>query len=240
MTQEPRGLVAIVPAAGVGRRMQLDHPKQYLRIGDRTVLEHTLQRLLALPQVERAIVAISDGDPYFGELELAGDARVDRVAGGEERADSVLNGLKLAQQQGYQWALVHDAARPCVREADIQQLIDCVLASPERQGGLLAMPVRDTMKRAGSDRRVCRTEDRDNLWHALTPQLFPVDELLKAISLALSQGQAVTDEASAMELQGGQPLLVEGHGDNIKITRPADLPLAEFFLHYTETEGSAL
>lgn len=231
-------ITAIVPAAGVGKRMQADRPKQYLEILGKTVLEHTLSRLLSHPDIEHVVVAISDGDPYFEQLPIATHPKVIRVSGGSERADSVLRGLEyVSQHQMSPWVLVHDAARPCVKLADISHLIERCLA--EQIGGILAMPVRDTMKRAAHHNAVSNTVDhtvdREGLWHALTPQMYPTHTLTQALSKALQSQAVITDEASAIEWSGGASLLVPGSGDNIKITQPEDLALAEFYLQREQT-----
>jgi 2-C-methyl-D-erythritol 4-phosphate cytidylyltransferase len=221
---------AIIPAAGVGKRMQADRPKQYLSLGNKTVLEHTLDRLLSMPAISGAVVAISEGDEYWPALNYQSDKPLLIARGGKERSDSVLNALQLLQQQaGKQtvWVLVHDAARPCVRTADIQRLIE--QASTE-QGGLLALPVRDTMKRAGPADAIDHTVEREGLWHALTPQMFRLDLLLAALLQAQQQHLSITDDASAMELAGYAPQLIEAHEDNIKITRAFDLQLAQLYL----------
>jgi 2-C-methyl-D-erythritol 4-phosphate cytidylyltransferase len=142
----------------------------------------------------------------------------------------VLNGLALLQQHAApdDWVLVHDAARPCLRPADIDHLIASL--ADDAVGGILAIPVRDTMKRDDGVGRIARTEERSGMWHALTPQMFPLGLLREALQRALADGFEVTDEASALEHSGRAPRLVEGHADNIKITRPEDLALARFFL----------
>lgn len=230
-TDDGQSYWAIIPAAGVGRRMQADRPKQYLSLGSKTVIEHTLDRLLSMPAIRGVVLAISEGDEYWPALNYQSDKPLLIAQGGRERSDSVLNALQLLQQQltGKQtvWALVHDAARPCVRTADIQNLID--QASTE-QGGLLALPVRDTMKRAGEGDAIDHTVEREGLWHALTPQMFRLDLLLAALSQAQQQQLAITDDASAMELAGYRPQLIEAHEDNIKITRAFDLQLAQLYL----------
>jgi 2-C-methyl-D-erythritol 4-phosphate cytidylyltransferase len=210
--------------------MQADLPKQYLPLAGSTVIEQTLGLLLQVPGVETIAVAVTDGDPYWPELPVSRDARVLRAAGGRERADSVLGGLRLLLERAPadDWVLVHDAARPCVTVAEIQRLVET--CSEAGQGGILAVPVHDTMKRADSDNRILETVPRENLWHACTPQMFRLGELADAIAGALESGFSVTDEASAMEHAGRQPLLVEGSSANIKITRPDDLALAEFHL----------
>ncbi len=221
-------VVAIVPAAGVGSRMKADRPKQYLQIDQTTVLEHTINKLLAHPLIDKVVVAITEGDPYYPELAISQQDNVIRVAGGKERADSVLSALRYAASENYQWALVHDAARPCVHLRDIDRLIE--VATQHKCGAILAAPVRDTMKRANKNNDIDHTVDREAMWHALTPQMFRTQQLTQALSAALEQGVAITDEASALEWQGENPALVQGNADNIKITQPEDLALAEFYL----------
>jgi 2-C-methyl-D-erythritol 4-phosphate cytidylyltransferase len=217
-----------VPAAGVGKRMAANRPKQYLPLLGQTVLEHTLQRLCGLPEISAVVACVSRDDGYWPRLPQP--ERVWRADGGAERCHSVLNGLGLLRHHAApeDWVLVHDAARPCVRPDDIQKLMRQLVDHPV--GGLLALPVRDTMKRADATGTVQHTVDRAGLWHALTPQMFRLETLHDALSAALAGGGLVTDEAQAMELAGLQPALVEGHADNIKITRPEDLLLAEFYL----------
>ena len=224
---------AIVPAAGIGKRMQSDKPKQYLTLIDRPVIEHTINRLLAVDQVKGIVVSLQLDDPYWPDVQIETDKPVLVAAGGEERCHSVMNALDvLSKQSGYKaesaWALVHDAVRPCVSINDIHKLIES--AAGNESGGLLAMPVRDTMKRQDDEQRVKQTVDRSGLWHALTPQLFACDQLSAALLSALEAGFLVTDESSAMERAGHSPRLVQGREDNIKITRPADLRLAELYL----------
>ena len=224
---------AVLPAAGIGKRMQSDIPKQYLRLIDRPVIEHTINRLLAVDQVKGIVVSIQADDPYWPDVQIESDKPVLVAIGGEERCHSVINALDvLAQQPDYKpetaWVLVHDAVRPCVSVNDVQNLIDA--AACTESGGLLAVPVRDTMKRQDDERRVKHTVDRTGLWHALTPQLFACDQLSRALESALAEGFLVTDESSAMEQAGHHPRLVPGREDNIKITRPADLRLAELYL----------
>ncbi len=220
----------VVPAAGVGKRMGADHPKQYLSLLDKTVCEHTLLRLLSVPAIEKIIVCLSPEDTWWPRLSLQGDPRILTVEGGQERCHSVLNGLhflrSLAADQD--WVLVHDVARPCVRREDINTLINAT--RDHKDGGILATPVRDTLKRAGEQQQIQETVDRTCLWHALTPQLFRVGALTHALESALAAGATITDEASAIEWAGGDPLLVEGHPDNIKITHPSDLSLALLYL----------
>lgn len=228
---------AVIPAAGVGKRMKSAVPKQYLRLGERTILEHSVGRLLAHPQIQQAVVAISTGDEYFVDTGLANHPDVQRADGGAERCHSVLNALKAlsGMAKDNDWVLVHDAARPCIRRADIDALF-AACSVPDAVGGILAYPTRDTMKRAAGNTLIDHTVDRDGLWHALTPQMFRLGPLRAALETALEDGFLVTDEASAMEHAGYPPMLVEGHADNLKITRPEDLALAGFYLAQQENE----
>ncbi|PMJ91292.1 2-C-methyl-D-erythritol 4-phosphate cytidylyltransferase [Vibrio sp. 10N.261.55.A7] len=223
-------IIAIVPAAGVGSRMKADRPKQYLSINDKTILEHTVALLLSHPKIDQVVIAVSEGDPYFPTLSIAKQANVIRVSGGKERADSVLSALQYVEENTLSsWALVHDAARPCVQLSDIDKLIDTALV--QDVGAILACPVRDTMKRSDEQQNISVTVDRTALWHALTPQMFPTQSLNHALNQALEENAVITDEASAMERLGLSPALVNGRSDNIKITQPEDLALAEFYLN---------
>lgn len=227
---------AVIPAAGVGKRMQANCPKQYLELHNKTVIEHTLDRLLSMEVISGVVISISEGDEYWSALNYTSDKPIIIATGGDERSDSVLNALlKLSQMLEQSadspnnvWALVHDAARPCVRVADVQKLID--VASVDDEGGLLALAVRDTMKRSNPQQQVENTVDREGLWHALTPQMFRLDLLIEALVHARNKQLVITDDASAMELAGYKPKLIEAHEDNIKITRAFDLQLAELFM----------
>lgn len=228
-------IYCVIPAAGVGKRMQANHPKQYLTIGDKTIIEHTVCRLQQLPFIHKIVIAISPGDQYFADLSLANDKAIQVVDGGLERVDSVLSGLTAlaagAEDSADAWVLVHDAARPNVSCEDIEKLVHQCLA--QNKGGILATPVKDTMKRGVAKREAAEidhTQCRENLWHALTPQFFRLSTLIEALTSALAGGVNVTDEASAVEHQKQPVLLVEGRADNIKITRPEDLALASFYL----------
>ncbi|AYM93578.1 2-C-methyl-D-erythritol 4-phosphate cytidylyltransferase [Serratia fonticola] len=220
-------VIAVLPAAGIGSRMQADCPKQYLTIGHQTILEHAIHALLRHPRITQVIVAISPEDQQFKTLPIASDPRVLVTEGGQQRADSVLAGLQLAGNA--HWVLVHDAARPCLHPDDLERLL--AITAHSKVGGILAAPVRDTMKRAQVGQSVIsHTVERQDLWHALTPQLFPLELLKLCLQRALDEGATVTDEASALEHCGYHPLLVAGRADNIKVTRPEDLALAAFYL----------
>lgn len=227
-------LWALVPAAGVGRRMGHTLPKQYLQLGSQMVIEHTLQRLLDHPRIAGVCVARSPEDRWWAQTRFATHPRVRCILGGAERSDSVLRLLEALS--GWvpeeDWVLVHDAVRPCLRERDIDRLIDTLWGHPV--GGLLGMPVRDTLKRVDALQQVETTLDRQGLWHAFTPQMFRLGALRQAHAGALSAGVLVTDEAAAMEWSGWRPELVTGSADNLKITQPEDLVLAAFYLAQQE------
>ena len=218
-----RPIVVVLPAAGVGSRMQADKPKQYLALLGKTLLEHTLDIMLTHTAISKIILVVSKDDPYIANLSLS--PKIQLVEGGETRAESVLNGLNTICDKNA-WVLVHDAARPCLQHTDIDKL----LTIDDEQGAILAIPVTDTIKRSDNQQRIVMTEDRSQLWQAQTPQFFQVDRLKKALSTALQQGVQITDEASAMEHAGFRPHLVAGRSDNLKVTRPEDLALAEFYL----------
>ncbi|RNE94029.1 2-C-methyl-D-erythritol 4-phosphate cytidylyltransferase [Marichromatium sp. AB32] len=221
---------AVIPAAGVGRRMGSAIPKQYLELAGRPVIEHTLECFIDHPAIVGVVVAVDPADPYWPETRYATHPRVIRAPGGAERCNSVLNGLEAlsAHAAADDWALVHDAARPCLRRSDLDAMLDELADDPV--GGILAVQVRDTMKRAGTEGRIETTVERSALWHAFTPQMFRLGTLRQALRQALAEGALVTDESSAIERLGQAPRLLEGQSDNLKITRPEDLALARFHL----------
>lgn len=225
-------LWCVVPAAGRGTRVGGDLPKQYLPLAGRPLILHTLERLAAHPLIAGLMVVLGGKDEHWpGIGQLAGKP-VLTTLGGAERCDSVLAGLRAlpAEVADEAFVLVHDAARPCVRQADIARLIERAVPAG---GGLLGAPLRDTLKRAGSDGRSHTTEPRDHRWRAFTPQMFRRGELSAALLAAAVAGVTVSDEAMAMEYAGFAPLLVEGAEDNIKVTTAADFALAEFLLPRT-------
>lgn len=224
------GYWAVVPAAGRGARVGGDVPKQYLNLLGRPLIRHTLERLARHPRVVGLCVSLAAGDPHWpGWRELAGKP-VLTCLGGAERTDSVLAGVRAlpASVREKDWVLVHDAARPCLRHHDLDRLLDHGCAHDV--GAILAAPVRDTLKRATEFGTIARSEPRERLWRALTPQLFRRAALERALQSALSAQAPVTDEAMAFERLGLSPMLVEGADDNLKVTTPADLALAEYLL----------
>ena len=223
-------LWCVVPAAGHGTRFGGEVPKQYADLLGRPLLLHTLERLAAHPRVAGLLVVLAADDRRWpGLTEIAGTP-VRTAIGGSERAASVLAGLRAlpASVAADDAVLVHDAARPLLCADDLEALIRRGLRHAD--GALLAAPVRDTLKRAGDDGCVAATAPRAGLWRALTPQLARRGDLERALQAAAAQGIAVTDEAMALERIGLHPLLVEGSDDNLKITTPADLAYAAFWL----------
>jgi len=219
---------AIVPAAGSGSRFGAEKPKQYLSLLGRPLIYHTLAALVACPDIDRVWVVLSPDDPYWGQYDWSDlGAKLETVrCGGATRADSVNNGLRAAAMVAApdDWVLVHDAARPCLSAEMLAALFSQLADDPV--GGILAVPVADTLKRADAGQRVAATEPRDGLWQAQTPQMFRYGRLLEA----LEKCREVTDEAGAIEALGFQPKLVRGDATNLKVTYPADLVLAAMIL----------
>lgn len=216
------GVSVIIPAAGSGTRFGAAVPKQYVRLDHRSILEITLSRFLSL-QPDHLVLVVSQSDQHFSEV--PGVDRCQIVTGGELRVDSVLAGLDAIDVADDAWVMVHDAVRPFVRSADVLRLVDAV--SESDIGGLLAVPVVDTLKAEGDEPgRVSHTVDRHGLWQAQTPQMFRYGRLKRS----LQNCAGITDEAGALEQAGFLPRLVSGHRDNIKITEPADVDMARLIL----------
>jgi 2-C-methyl-D-erythritol 4-phosphate cytidylyltransferase len=222
-------LWCVVPAAGHGARFGAAIPKQYVEVAGRPLLEWTLDALARSPRVAGILLVLADGDVHWRARDSVGGKPLRTTIGGGERSASVLAGLRALPSEvaDDDFVLVHDAARPCVRADDIERLATRAIPAG---GGLLAAPLRDTLKHAGNDHRVTATEPRESRWRALTPQLFPRGALERALARAQSDGVAITDEAMAMERDGFAPLLIEGDESNIKMTTPADLALAAYLL----------
>ncbi len=220
---------AILPAAGIGQRMGAPIPKQYLDLAGKPVIQHSIETLLQVSAVDSVTVALNPADTHFANLDLPSN-RIRTIEGGDSRQQSVLNGLvsleSLANDDD--WVLVHDAVRPCVQVQDIEKLLGEVSDHPI--GGLLATPQDNTLKLSDGSNHAIETVDRSAYWQALTPQVFRYAALKHAIQNAIESNKPVTDEASAIETQGGKPLLVEGDRNNIKLTRESDLYLADAIL----------
>ena len=221
---------AIIPAAGVGKRMQTTTPKQYLRIAGQLVIDKTLTPIIQHPLIHTTYVALSETDPYWATSVYAQHPAIKRVTGGKERSASVLNALHALAEHAADddWVLVHDAARPYLCPTDIDHLIAQVTAHPTAAGGLLGSPVRDTLKRVDNTGEINHTQDREQLWHAYTPQMCQFGLLYQSLEATQAAGIPVTDEASAMEHIGATMLMVKGRADNLKITYPEDITDLEF------------
>ncbi|HET7201786.1 MAG TPA: 2-C-methyl-D-erythritol 4-phosphate cytidylyltransferase [Steroidobacteraceae bacterium] len=225
---------AVVPAAGQGSRFGSAVPKQYAPLLGRPLVSWTLRALLAEKSLAGVVVALADADDRWSGLPESRDPRIITCPGGVRRELSVANALAVLAGRATEtdWVLVHDAARPCLRHDDLQALFSELQADPV--GGLLAVPVSDTLKRADHANGVAETVSRDGLWRALTPQMFRFGLLQRALALCLERGRTVTDEAAAIECLGLRPRLVRGHADNIKVTNPEDAALAEAILRARE------
>lgn len=236
-SDQPR-LWVVVPAAGKGARMGSDIPKQYLPLANRTVIEHTLECLLQTDFLVGLMVVLAPSDRSFTQLPIAADTKILTCNGGAERAHSVLQGLLAleSQVQKGDWVLIHDAARPCLAVPTLNTFVATILATG--QGGILAVPVADTLKRVdASAQQILSTQDRTELWQAQTPQMFLYADLLFALQKANACGLVITDEASAMELAGFSCRIVAGTSENLKITQSADLRLASLILQAQKVDG---
>jgi 2-C-methyl-D-erythritol 4-phosphate cytidylyltransferase len=220
---------AVVPAAGKGTRIGSDIPKQYLPLLGKSVLRHTLEVLHSISWLQQIVLVHSADDEWVNEDLLASLHKITTTVGGSERATSVLNGLwALDQAKDSDWVLVHDAVRPCIQVADIEKL-KTALDKNEDQAGILALPLRETLKRVDNAGYIESTVDRSNLWQAATPQQCRVGVLRIALEKTLGN-PSITDEASALESQGVPVKVVQGHPDNLKITWPEDFALATAIL----------
>lgn len=222
----------VMPAAGIGARMGLAFPKQYLSIAGKTIIEHSMNVLLGLDSLQKLIVCVSKNDRHFETLPVK-DFRVCRAEGGETRAISVLNGLDALSglANDSDWVLVHDAARPCLEPSVLTRLIESV--QNHEIGGILAVKAKDTLKLAQKDAGqdcIKSTLDRSMIWQAQTPQMFRYGVLRSSLRHCLSNELEVTDEASALERMGHNVMLVEGASTNLKVTQSEDRIFAEFLL----------
>ena len=217
---------ALVPAAGSGSRMGGERPKQYLPLAGHPMIYHALATLCASVDIATVFVVLAPDDTEFHQFDwsIFGDKLQPLYCGGATRAGSVMNGLMAAELETDDWVLVHDAARPCLSQEQLAHLI--AELRDDEVGGILAVPVADTLKRADVGLRVVHTENRDGLWQAQTPQMFRTGLLLQALMIA----PKVTDEASAVEALGLHPKLVASETTNFKVTYPQDVKLAELLL----------
>lgn len=227
-------MIGVIPAAGIGQRMEAEIPKQYLVVAGKTLLDHSIGALFNEPRIEQVWVALHEQDRWWSQSHYAQDPRVHTTQGGATRAESVvaiLNALLQHHANKNTLVVVHDAARPGLNVNALARVIDAAESEPER-GALLALPVRDTVKftHEQASTHVARTVDREQLWLAQTPQVFQLEPLLAAITHAQASKIAVTDESSAMESMGISPALVIGNRAGFKVTDPEDLALAEYYL----------
>ena len=234
MSGEKPNILAVVPAAGVGRRMGGSLPKQYMDLLGVPVIVRTLRRITSHPRIQKTVVVLAPNDVWFPKCREQLVDHYVTVEGGKERRSSVLAGIELLTEEysAESWVIVHDAARPCVREKDIDALLGSLVDS--RVGGILAAPVEDTLKGCDKDRNILKTIQRENVWKAFTPQMFRLGLLRDALRFSISADLLVTDEAQAIEAFGETPQVVLGHSDNIKITKPDDLKLAGAILTMQE------
>ena len=229
----------VMPAAGAGSRMGADIAKQYLPLLDKTVIEWSLSLFLNDARFVGIVVVLAADDVHWQTLSIAKHPKIRVVKGGAQRADSVRAGLSslIGHAHADDWVLVHDAARPCLHQADLDKLIATLTVDPELAGGLLATPITDTLKQADAQQRVVNTVPRNDLWRALTPQMFRCDVLQRALTGALNHRFNITDEAAAVEAMGFKPRLIAGRVDNIKITTPEDMALATSILTAQQREA---
>lgn len=227
-------------AAGSGRRfaagaIQGPKPKQYVEVAGQSVISHSLNAFKNTP-LQSAVVTLSPGDAYWSQIQTSFPVKLNTTEGGRTRAESVKLGLRALQKAGAEntdWVLVHDAARCCVTKQEIDDLVTACQAA--NQGGLLVSAMNDTLKLSGNGRQVDKTIDRNHVYAALTPQMFPLGELLDALVQAEQNNRCITDESSAMEACGYYPLMVPGKASNIKLTRVEQLPQIEVFLTRQES-----
>ncbi|WWO96884.1 MAG: 2-C-methyl-D-erythritol 4-phosphate cytidylyltransferase [Candidatus Dasytiphilus stammeri] len=224
-------ITAIIPAAGLGRRMNSFCPKQYLKIGNKTILEHAITVLIEHPYIQQIIIVINAEDSWFELLPIVNNIRITTTMGKLKRSESVLAGLQ-AIQHTTDWILIHDAVRPCLHRNDVDRLLKIITHRHfSSVGGILVHPVCDTIKYGIEGKYIIsHTIDRKNLWHALTPQLFPYKLLYHCLLLSLQAGIELTDESSALEYCGYHPALIVGQRDNIKVTYQEDLIIASVYL----------
>lgn len=238
MLLQTSSIWAVVPAAGIGRRMASERPKQYLPLAGETILEVTLNKLISLEWIQGVVVAIHPKDTYWNNLPISTHSKIHVVPGGDERSDSVFSALKYLKnscaENNPAWVMVHDAARPCVSLEKMDTLARECLS--QKCGGILAARISDTVKLAANvdseknDIEIDSTLNRNLLWAAHTPQMFMLTELLSALEFCNLKKYPVTDEASAIEKLGRKTRLVEDRKDNIKVTVPEDLSWAEHIL----------
>lgn len=222
-------VIAIIPAAGIGKRMKSIIPKQYIMIAKKTIIEHTINTLLLHPKIKNIIVVLNKKDKFFKTLIISKNKKIITVIGGNTRCKSVFLGLKQAIKiKNIHWILIHDAVRPCVSMNDINKLLNTI--NTTNIGSIIAVPIKDTVKYSKNNSIINYTLKRNHLWLALTPQLFPKKLLFYCLQHTINNKLFITDESSALEYCGYLPKIVLGRSDNIKITIQDDLKFAEYCL----------
>ncbi len=232
MSHKSEKIWCIIPAAGLGRRLGSDTPKQYLELGREPVLAHSIRVFGQIDAIEATAVGVAPGDPYWRSSGIGAQPNVYSFNGGETRAETVIHGLYFLQSVlgagDSDWTMVHDAARPLVESEDIIRLLQA--CQSRGCGGILATGVADTLKRGDENNMITQTEERESLWRALTPQCFPLGILRSAMEQGLKEQIRITDESSAMEHAGYPVQLIPGSSRNFKITVRSDLELARLLL----------
>jgi len=223
----------VIPAAGIGRRMGGDIPKQYVSVNGKTIVEHTIDNFIGRKEIENICIAISESDKFWSALPISKNKKMITTIGGNERYESVYNGLCALKDKANNddWVLVHDAVRPCLKKSIIDRLITDINSNDV--GGILALPCFETMKKVNNNRHIEETINREIIWRAQTPQVFKYKKLLLAIENAINENIHITDEAMAMELLNYKPIVIMGDEKNIKITHQTDLKHLELFLKET-------
>lgn len=221
-------IIAIIPAAGIGKRMLYHYPKQYIMIKNKTIIEHSIECLLKHENIKYVIVVIRQDDIYFNKLNIAKHPKIITTIGGKNRSDSVLNGLKIINKNT-KWVLIHDAVRPCLYYQDLLKLCS-IIKQKNIIGGILAKPVKNTIKYIKHNDIINYTLNRKNLWNALTPQIFLTKLLFSCLQYVIYKKIIITDDSSCLEYCGYHPKIIIGRNDNIKITTPEDLIVAKLYI----------
>ncbi|BAP58536.1 2-C-methyl-D-erythritol 4-phosphate cytidylyltransferase [Candidatus Tachikawaea gelatinosa] len=231
LNKNSQDIIAIIPAAGIGKRMNIDLPKQYLLLDNLTIIEHSILRLLSVSDIKKIYVVISSNDVFFKKLPISKNHRVFTVIGGKTRFESVFSGLK-AINAHINWVLIHDAVRPFLNKKDLIRLL--AIRCYSKVGAILASPITNTIKISNNlyKNKILKTLDRERLWNAMTPQLFPYKVLLYCFNQVYKKKICVTDESSTLEIFGYFPEIIEGNSTNIKITTIEDLLFANFYLQH--------
>lgn len=232
MQNKKQKIIALIPAAGIGKRMNNSKPKQYIKIAGKTIIEHTLSLLTKEKRISKFIVLLKKNDNFFQNLKISKNKLIKTITGGKRRVDSVLLGLnyitKILKIKTC-WVLIHDAVRPFLNQNDLNNVISFIKKNYFSHGGILATQAKDTIKYSNKKKNINYTIERNKIWHALTPQFFPIKLVQFCLIKTLKKKIIINDESSALEYCGYQPKIIEGQSNNIKITKPEDLTFAKFY-----------